>query len=406
MPAGLNATELQALIEVGKTVNAHLDLDTVLESVMAVTTEVMQVEASSLVLVDEDTGDLEFHVAHGEKAMSVKPLRMAAGEGIVGWAIQSGQPVIVNDVAHDERFFKQIDDTSGFETRAVLCVPLATENRLWGAIEVLNKRSGRGFDEHDRLLCEAIASQAAIAIEVAMLHKRIVSAERLAVVGQTIAGLAHCIKNVLNGIQGGAYMVDLALGKDDRAMLSKGWGMVKRNNQFMQELVLDMLTYSKERSPEYQSVAVDGIIRAVCELMAEKSRERGVALAWTPNDALGEALVDPKGIRRCLLNLISNAVDACDGREGGRVEVCTEIGGPETFRIRVSDNGAGIREEDRKNLFRVFFSTKGSKGTGLGLAVTHKIITEHKGSLTVDSEIGKGTTFTITLPLRKSEGSG
>ncbi|GAF72183.1 unnamed protein product, partial [marine sediment metagenome] len=104
MASSLNTTELSALIEVSRTVNAHLDLDDVLESVMSVTTEVMQVEASSLVLVDDDTGDLLFHVARGEHAQAVKPIRMKRGEGVVGWVVETGKSVIVNDVTKDERF--------------------------------------------------------------------------------------------------------------------------------------------------------------------------------------------------------------------------------------------------------------------------------------------------------------
>jgi signal transduction histidine kinase len=405
MAASLNAEELNALIQVSKTVNAHLDLDTVLESVMSVTTEVMQVEASSMVLVDEETGDLLFHVARGQKAGAIKPIRMKPGEGIVGWVVESGKPAIVNDVANDPRFYNKVDEESGFQSKAILCVPLATKNRLWGAIEVLNRLDGREFDEEDLALCEAIAAQAAIAIENAVLHRDMLKTERLAAIGHTIAGLAHCIKNVLNGIQGGSYMVDVGLRKGDQHTLSRGWQIVRKNSSFMQELVLDMLTYSKERQPEYESADLNELIEAVCDLMEQKAKDQGVTIAWKPNPALGTVTLDPKGIRRCLLNLVSNAVDACNGVTGGRVEVATELADGETARIRVSDNGCGISTDDKERLFQMFFSTKGSRGTGLGLPVTHKIITEHGGTITVDSEVGEGTTFTIILPLRNEAGS-
>jgi signal transduction histidine kinase len=400
MSTALNTEELNALIRVSKTVNAHLDLDTVLGSVMSVTTSVMRVEASSLVLIDAETGDLLFHVARGKKAEAVKPIRMKQGEGIVGWVVQSGKPAIVNDVASDERFCGKVDENSGFKTRAIACVPLATKNRLWGAIEIINKLDGSEFDEHDLALCEAVAAQAAIAIENAVLHKEIMEKERLAAVGQTIAGLAHCIKNVLSGLQGGSYMVDLGLHKEDPQTLSTGWEMVKRNSGFMQELVLDMLTYSKERQPVYKLVDVNEIIQAVCDLMGQKAADKGVTVTWTPNPKLNEVELDPKGIRRCLLNLVSNAVDACGGGNGGCVEVCTEIPDGGMFYIKISDNGCGISDEDKEKLFQMFFSTKGSRGTGLGLPVTHKIITEHNGEIAVESKIGEGTTFTVTLPLR------
>jgi len=400
MPGSLNTEELNALIQVSKTVNAHLDLDTVLESVMSVTTEVMQAEASSLILVDDETGDLLFHVARGQQADAVKPIRMKPGTGIVGWVVESGKPAIVNDVANDPRFYGKVDEESGFKTKAILCVPLATKNRLWGAIEVINSLDGRDFDEQDLLLCEAIAAQAAIAIENAILHRDMLKTERLAAIGHTIAGLAHCIKNVLNGLQGGSYMVDVGLRKDDRNTLSRGWEIVRKNSSFMQELVLDMLTYSKDRRPEYELADLNELVQAVCDLMEQKAKEKGVTVAWTPDSRADEVQLDPKGIRRCLLNLVSNAVDACDGVPAGRVDVVTEVTDGQTVCVRISDNGCGISAEDKEKLFQMFFSTKGSKGTGLGLPVTHKIITEHQGTIAVDSEVGEGTTFAITLPLR------
>ena len=401
-PSSLNTNELNALIQVSKTVNSHLDLDTVLESVMSVTTNVMQVEASSLAFIDNETGDLVFHVTQGKKASAIKPIRLNQGKGIIGWVAQSGKPLIVNDVARDKRFYKKVDEKSGFKTRSILCVPLATTKRIWGAIEVLNKLDGGKFNDHDLVLCEAIACQAAIAIENATLHKHVVKTERLAAIGQTIAGLAHCIKNVLHGIQGGSYMVDLGLHKDDTANLTKGWEIIKKNNSFLQDLMLDMLIYSKERKPEYEAADINEIVESVHNLIAPKAFEKDIRITWAPNPLLGEIVVDPNGIRRCLLNLVSNAVDACIDKGGkGHIEISTEASDGKIFRIKVSDNGCGIQEKDRKKFFRIFFSTKGSKGTGLGLAVTHKIITEHKGTISIESEIGQGSTFTISLPLRK-----
>jgi len=373
---------------------------------MSVTTKVMQVEASSLAFIDNETGELVFHITQGEKADTVKPIRMKQGEGIIGWVAQAGKPIIVNDVTKDKRFYKKVDVKSGFKTRSILCVPLATTKRIWGAIEVLNKLDGGDFNDHDLVLCEAIACQAAIAIENASLHKHVVKTARLAAIGQTIAGLTHCIKNVLHGIQGGSYMVDMGLHKDDAEKLIQGWKIIKKNNSFLQELMLDMLTYSKERKPEYAATDINEIVESVSSLLATKATENGVRVTWTPNPLLSEVVLDPNGIRRCLLNLVSNAVDACGHKkEEGCVNVSTEVNDEKTFCIKVSDNGCGIHEKDRKKFFQMFFSTKGSKGTGLGLAVTHKIITEHKGTIEIDSEVGQGSTFAISLPLRTKKKS-
>jgi GAF domain-containing protein len=205
----LPAKENAALLKVCRTVNSHLELDGVLESLLSVTKDVMEVEASSLFLIDESTGDLVFHVVEGEKADKIKTIRMKRQEGIVGDVIRARTAVIVNRVDTDPRFCRKVDDASGFVTRSILCVPVATPTKLWGAIEVLNRRDGTDFTEENRTLCEAVAGQAAIAIENAMLHKQIVERERLAAIGRTIAGMAHCIKNVLNGLLAGSSMLEL-----------------------------------------------------------------------------------------------------------------------------------------------------------------------------------------------------
>ncbi len=401
METTLSRNQLKALIEVGKTVNAHLDLSAVLESVMAVAAEVLEAEASSLVLRDEATGDLLFHVATGEKAEAIKPIRLKAGQGIVGWVVEKGEPLLINDVSKDPRFFQKVDEDSGFQTRAILCVPLLAGGRMLGAIEVLNKRGRSGFTDEDLQLLRAVAGQAAIAIENAMLHGKVIAAERLAAVGQTIAGSAHCIKNVLNGLQGGSYMVDLGLRKEESKRIAQGWRIVRKNLDFMRDLTMDMLTYAKERQPEYAWTNARELVAPICEMMSAKAGDSGVQMDWSAPRNGTEVEVDPQGIRRCLLNLVSNAVDACAGRAEGRVSVTAEVAGTRRFYIKIADNGCGIAPGDRESLFQVFFSTKGSKGTGLGLAVTRKIITEHGGTITVESEENRGTAFIIDLPRRR-----
>jgi signal transduction histidine kinase len=397
----LTADELTALVEVGKLVNAELDLDAVLRTVMNAATELMRAEASALVLVDRETGELVFHTARGDKAGEVGSVRLKPGEGIVGAVIESGEPHIANDVANDPMFFEGVDNSTGFTTKSVLCVPLITEDRRWGAIEVLNKEDDQPFDEHDLLLCEVFADQAAAAIGMAFLHEQKVESERMAAIGETVAGLAHCVKNVLNGIQGGTYLVDRGLKNEDLPSVGHGWEMVKKYNGFMKSLTLDMLTYAKEREPEYDRVDVNAIIESVCEMCSSEAQESGVDVAWEGGASLDDVVIDPTGIRRCLLNLVSNAVDACRSENGGRVRVTSQLGDADTFRVLISDNGCGISESDKRKLFRTFFSTKGSRGTGLGLAVTQKIIEEHNGRIEVDSTVGRGTTFTVTLPLEQ-----
>jgi len=394
----LGREELHALIDVSRSVNASLKWDEVLESIMSVTTRVMKVEASSLLLINAEGTELSFQVARGDKSEIVKTLRVKVGEGIAGWVAREKRPAIVNDVQSDPRFTRAADDTTGFETKGVLCVPMQTKTRFLGVIEIINRLDGRTFSEYDQLLCEAIASQASIALENARLHEERIRQERLAAIGQTVAGLAHCIKNILNALGGGAYIVDVGLNKEDLAKVVKGWEIVKSNNQFLSQLVLDMLTYSKEREPEYAEVDINDVCRAVQQLCEEIATKKNARVMFEGDASIGFVKVDETGIKRCLMNLVGNALDAC-GEEGGVIRMTTGLADEAgRFFIRIEDNGLGMPDEHKQKLFQAFFSTKLSKGTGLGLPVTHKIITEHRGRIDVESKEGKGTTFLITLP--------
>ncbi len=239
--------------------------------------------------------------------------------------------------------------------------------------------------------------------EIKRLERELVNAERLVAIGQTVAGMAHCIKNILNGFKGGSYLVDLALDRDDTNKLKDGWQMIQRNIGRTSDLVLDLLSYSKEREPEFEKCFPNRIANDACELYEEIAKENNIEIIKDFAPSVGEAVMDSRTVHRCLLNLISNAVDAClfdeDISKEHQVTVTTSLehdGG--IVRFDVEDNGLGMSEEVQKKLFGSFFSTKGGKGTGLGLLVTMKLIEEHNGTINVVSEEGKGTIFTVRIP--------
>jgi len=401
----LEREHFRALIEISKSVNASLDLDRVLATVIEVTNDAMGVEASSLLLLDPESHQLCFAAAVGEQANLLESIRLRKGEGIAGWVAEHEEPAVVHDVHADPRWTPTVDQATGFQTKSIVAVPLKTPERIIGVLEIMNKRNGKKFNEADVRLCEAIASQAAIAVENARLHREKLQAERLAAVGQTVAGLAHCVKNVLNAVTTGSYVLDQGIAAKDLDQVDKGWGVVKRNNEFLSELVLDMLTYSKEREPNYAWTDANEFCTLVRDLMDEKATLENATIELDLDKSLPEVCLDEVAIRRCLLNMVTNAIEACEGRKG-RIVIRTEYHkATDTFRIGVADNGCGISEENQRRLFQVFFSTKGARGTGLGLPVIEKIVREHGGRIEVESEEGKGTTFTLELPVRPPRGN-
>jgi PAS domain S-box-containing protein len=234
------------------------------------------------------------------------------------------------------------------------------------------------------------------------LEKEIIEAERLAAVGQTVAGLAHSIKNILMGLEGGMYVVKRGLKKDDKDIVDEGWQMLERNLTKTTSLVRDFLSFAKGRLPELEPVDPNKLVREIVELYRPIAAEVGVELKPKYSPKIRKAPLDPKGIHTCLTNLVSNAIDACrmSDKKDGRVIV----GVSETkagLVFRVSDNGMGMDYEIKSKVFTTFFTTKGGQGTGLGLLTTRKIVKEHGGKIDVKSKKGEGSQFRLTFPRKR-----
>ncbi len=232
--------------------------------------------------------------------------------------------------------------------------------------------------------------------------KKILETERLAAIGQTVGGLAHAIKNIAGGLTGGAFVLEKGIDLHNEKYLHEGWDMVKGNLARIKGMALDLLSYTKERDPDYQLLDPNSLAQEIADLMLPRARENDVSLEVESDESLLQVWLDPEGIHRCLLNLVTNAIDACINiditQRQGRVLLRTLKTEGWAVEFQVVDNGCGMDEETKEKIFQRFFSTKGSRGTGLGLMITKKIIDEHEGAIEFDSEKGKGTRFVIKLP--------
>jgi PAS domain S-box-containing protein len=238
--------------------------------------------------------------------------------------------------------------------------------------------------------------------EMKMLEKEVLEAERLAAVGQTVAGLAHSIKNILMGLEGGKYIVSVGLKKDDKEMIAQGWEMLERNFEKTTSLVKDFLSFAKGRLPEVQSIDPNDLVMEIIELYKEIAKKSGIDLRAELDNTIKKTPLDPKGIHTCLTNLVSNALDACEMSDKNDRFVCIKTKEEKGMLIfEVTDNGCGMDCDIKRKIFTTFFTTKGGGGTGLGLLTTRKIIQEHGGKIIVHSKKGEGAHFRIELPRRR-----
>ena len=230
---------------------------------------------------------------------------------------------------------------------------------------------------------------------------KLIESERAAAVGQTVAGLAHAIKNIAGGLRGGVFVVDKGLELGNDQYLRRGWDMVKKDVARIRSMALDLLNFSKARCPDYQLADPNTVVREVLGLMGPRAAKYDVTLDAELDEKLPKIWFDPEGMHRCLVNLITNAIDACSdvtcADRKGRVVLRSFVPKSQNYPAgyEVEDNGCGIAEEVVPLVFHRFFSTKGTKGTGLGLMTTKKIVDEHDGEIEVHSNHGEGTRFLI-----------
>ncbi len=237
---------------------------------------------------------------------------------------------------------------------------------------------------------------------VAEKARKLVAAERMAAIGETVAGMSHTIKNIAGGLKGGMYVLEKGLSLDNKTYLQQGWDMVRGNVEKITNLSLDLLNYSKTGDITMEPCDPNQPVRDTARLVAPQVKARGVGFEMALAQGMAPVCMDSEGIQRCLLNVVVNALDACV--EGGgdpgdkrvRLRTLSEPGWGVTYQI--SDNGCGMDDEVQTGLFKRFFTTKGTRGTGIGLMLTKKIIEAHRGEIRVASERGKGTSFVIRLP--------
>ena len=413
---------LSVMYRATQAISHVLDTDALLPQILELVFESVGADRGAVLLKDDEDNLVPKAVRWRGEADPDE--RMTISRTIVDHVLEQGQGVITSDASGDKRF-SPAQSIVDYGIREAICVPVQGRHVTLGVLYADTRAvsgfmptgpgigTGNGpdkdgvrsrFSQDHLMLMVAIGHQAGLAIENTVFYRDKIQAERLAAVGQTIATLSHHIKNILQGIRGGSYLIDMGLNEKDEAIVRRGWTIVEKNQGKIYNLVMDMLSFSKDREPALEPADLNETVADVVELMHSRAKELNVELVWEPGAGLTEALIDPDGIHRAVLNIVTNAIDAAEGVASARVNVATsQDEDAEVVRVTVADNGVGIKEADIASIFQVFASTKGARGTGLGLPVSQKIIREHGGKIVVTSRPGQGSQFAIELPMKRPE---
>ncbi len=391
----------EALLEISNAVGSVMEIEDILQRICDIGVRVMDTKTCSIYLIDEeDPGFLVLRASHGlsrAEELGVRGFRL--GEGPPGWAAAENQTLALRDATHDFRN-AALDDTAEEQRYiAYICTPLRIQDDVVGVLSI-RREHPTDWREEEIVFAEIIAKQIAIVLEKSLLYREKVEAERLAAIAISLSEVAHYIKNILQNMIGGAYFIEIGLKRGNIQKAQSGWELLQRNVEKIKTLVENMLRFSRERTSTLADGDLNALVAEVAKSVDDRAASRGTNMIVELDNQIPTVQMDKEAFTDALLNLVSNALDAIPDDRLGEVRITTQLDRErKRALITVADNGYGIPDEARHRIFNLFFSTKGKGGTGIGLAVTRKIILEHGGQIWFESEQGHGTRFMVTLPV-------
>lgn len=386
----------ERIMQISRSLASTLDLDSLLRRIIQASMEVTETEAASILLMDSRTGELRFEATTSQDAEAMEGLTVPIEGSIAGWIVSNGQSLVVGDARQDPRFFQGVDEATSFTTRSLLGVPMQAQGKTIGVLEALNKRVGT-FTRDDVAALEALAGQAAVAIEVARLFQQ----------SDLIAEMVHELRTPLASLTASSYLLLRPDLPEDKAR--EIVGTIQTETGRLNAMTSDFLDLAKLESGRARFVREPFDFAALATECIKQVAAQAASRTLTLHNHVPASLPalhgDRAKIKQVMLNLLTNAVKY--NRENGHIAV-SAVPESDHCRIEVSDTGRGIPPESLPHVFEKFYrvpATEGAaQGTGLGLAIAKRIVETHRGEMSVSSQLGVGTTFTLTLPFHTKEG--
>lgn len=384
----------EALIVLSRVLTSTLNLPTLLTLISNAAREITQTEASSILLLDNQSGELYFETTTGGGA-AIKRVIVPIDSSVAGQVCKTGAPIVIADAKKDSRLYKEADEQSSFTTRSLLAVPLKVKDKVIGALEAVNKIGDAPFTEDDTETLTTLAAQAAIAIENARLFEQ----------SDQIAEMVHELRTPLTGIV--AYS-DIMQRPDLNAEQVQQFAQtINREAQRLTVLVNDFLDLARLESGRTrlsrEQVHLQNLVREAADIVRPQAAERGITIDIQLQEDLLDVAGDQQRLKQVMVNLLSNAIKY--NRDNGSITVRAGVV-EKHVKVQVQDTGRGIAEKDQAHMFEKFYRVADAegftRGTGLGLSIVKQIVEAHGGKISLESKLGVGTTVTFTLPLPSS----
>jgi signal transduction histidine kinase len=401
-------SSLERVLKLMQVINSTLEQSPLLDIIVQVATQVTDTGSASVMLVDEQTGELRFHAVAGQESAHVKPIVVPMDGSIAGTVVKENKPFLIRDAQSDPRWFQSADEISGYVTRSIIAVPMQLHGKVIGVVEAVNKRSGVEMSWDDVEILSKIATQAAIAINNARMLAELQAAydelnELDRMKSEFISIAAHELRTPLSLILGYATF----LRADASGKAKEQVEVVLQSAMRLRSLIDDMVNLREVDSGEATLViepcTVQELVQAGIQEIGYivEAKEQTISLALPEQPITVEA--DRDKMTLVMVNLLSNAVKFTE--QGGRLGIQAGVK-DESAWLTVWDTGVGIPSDQMDRIFDRFYQVETSlmrrhEGIGLGLAIVKEMIELHHGQVQVESQEGKGSAFTITIPLRQ-----
>lgn len=380
-------------------------IDELHQKVLQLIFDWVKADRGCVLLIEEDTENISpAAFRQAETLDATEPIEI--NKKIIDFVAKNNQGVLTTD-SENNNFFKKAHESGTRKTKFIeaMCAPMLGRMGNVGFIYVErfiqpeNKLKESHFTNHFSTshlkMLLAVAHQAALATENAKYYSAMTQNAQLAAVGETFTQIAHHMRNMLQGLEDSKKRVSEGIERKDWIKVSEGWEAIDPLTAKIYNLSLNLLSFSRPRDPQLVLESLNDCIGDVINKITPRFIRKGIKLDWEPNLAVRPVFFDPEAIYRALLNVVQNAVDACDHGNVIKIRVTEE---DERVNISVIDDGEGIDPRKINLIFKPFASTKGESGTGIGLPVARKIMREHSGDLVVSSTLGHGSKFTLWMP--------
>ncbi|MCF8061564.1 MAG: FHA domain-containing protein [Deltaproteobacteria bacterium] len=351
--------------------------------------------AVALLREEETTGPLEVRaVRFRNPAKDGGPIPIS--RTVLDWVMTEGVALVSRDALDDSRF-ESSESIRVHNLKSIICVPMMIDRRVVGAVHLDTGDFLNPLTAFDMEFVAAVGNEIAVWIENHRLQRNAIRNERMAAIGVTVTNVAHNLKNLLHMSMNAVALMDqrLEVVKDER--IHTRWHLVRRCLERMNRLAADMLEFSRIEPSPRDWIDVNSALHDNRELFEKQLRGAGIELVWDLAPGLPRCLLDAIQLQRAVLNLVVNAEDALKDVPDGRIVISTSMDDHGRLNVSISDNGCGIPSGEFDKIFQLFYTTKGSDGSGLGLPMVQKFVKAVNGRIEVESEPGKGSAFRLVF---------